>query len=53
MADLISTYTQEWKKDSNGVILIPDEFLEKVAVREAALDTTFTQMGDRYTQPKM
>ena len=52
MADLISKYTQEWKKDSNGVILIPDEFLEKVAVKEAALATTFTQMGDRYTQPR-
>jgi N4-gp56 family major capsid protein len=52
MADLITKYTQEWKKDENGVILIPDEFLQKVAVREAALDTTYTQLGDRYTQPK-
>ena len=52
MADLITKYTQEWKKDENGIILIPDEFLEKVAVREAALDVTFTQLGDKYTQPK-
>lgn len=52
MANLVAKYTQNWKKDENGIILIPDEFLEKVAVKEAALDVTFTQLGDRYTQPK-
>jgi len=52
MSDLVNKYSQDWKKDENGVILIPDEFLEKMAVKTAANKITFSQMGDKYTQPK-
>jgi N4-gp56 family major capsid protein len=52
MSDLIQKYAQDWKRDENGVILIPDEFLEKMAVKQAANKVTFSQLGDKYTQPK-
>jgi len=51
MSDLINKYSQGWKKDENGVILIPDEFLEKMAIKHAANKITFSQLGDRATQP--
>ena len=52
MSAVLNKYTQEWKRDENGVIVIPDEFLNRVAIEEGKLKRTFSQLGNRDTQPK-
>lgn len=52
MANNAHVYTQNWKKDENGTILIPDEVLLEGAITETKLDLVFSPLGGRQSQPK-
>lgn len=52
MANNVLRYTQDWKKDENGVILIPDEVLLKGALEKESLELVFSPLGGRRSQPK-
>ena len=51
MANNIQRYTQEWKKDENGVILIPDEILLSGAIEKTKNELVFSLLGGRRSQP--
>ena len=52
MANNVRSYSQEWKKDENGTILVPDEILLKGAIEDAKMDLIFTPLGGKQSQPK-
>jgi len=52
MANNIRKYTQEWKKDESGVILIPDEVLLEGAIEKTKNKLIFSKLGGRRSQPK-
>ena len=51
MGNNVRKYTQEWKKDENGVILIPDEVLLAGAIEKTKNDLVFSVLGGRRSQP--
>ena len=51
MANNTIKYTQEWKKDESGVILIPDEILLKGAIEKTKNELVFSPLGGRRSQP--
>ena len=51
MANNVRKYTQEWKKDENGVILIPDEVLLEGAIEKTKNKLIFSKLGGRRSQP--